>query len=145
MNKQDLLKALIISINQDIKGYTKLRTLLLMQQKLIMRHNSSELIDLNEDLQCLITKLNHNAKLRIKFLTQLGISSPVKAIAQICQMLPKSIAQKLEVTWLDLEKLAKEGKAINDANGNLIALQKEAIDSLINDNEFDYGNLCVGG
>ena len=141
MNKQELLKRFISGVNTDLQGYGVLRSLLLEQQKMILRHKASDLVMLNELLSKKINELDNSSQTRCSIVEKLGLSMKQNSINIIINTLPSKIRIKVKSMWDELENLVKDSKRINDTNGSLLSMQKESITSLLNEEQFDYGHL----
>lgn len=145
MTKKELVKSLIININNDLHYYTELNSLLLIQQKLIMQHQAEKLITLNSKIKKQILLLKGNEFLRREIFLGLHFQPCSASINNIAKMLPDVASKKLKSIWLNLEKLAKEGQMINDTNGKLLAIQQETITNLFaSDDNSDYVGLVNG-
>lgn len=141
MNKQELLKTFVLGINSDLQGYDKLKSLLLVQQKMILRHKASDLVLLNKILSKKIIELDNSAQTRQHIVEKFGLSNKPHSIEIIINTLPPKMRVKVISMWEALESRVKDSKKVNDINGSLLAMQKESITSLLSEEQFDYGHL----
>jgi flagella synthesis protein FlgN len=142
MDKRDMLKALLLGVQSDLASLRQLRAILQAQRSLLFQHAGSELAPLNERHAELVAKLEHNARLRTRYLQQMGFKANAGGMSHLLAHLPAAVAQRLAPQWEQLHRELRELKLENDINGRILAGQQEVIRQLLGAETGDYSNLA---
>ncbi|ELR67068.1 hypothetical protein C942_03669 [Photobacterium marinum] len=137
------VKALLGELAQDVKSYQQLATQLKHQQSLLVNRDSQALLTHNVQLQKLMQRLSDNAKKRCEYLETLGVSADDAGMKRLLAALPAQFNQQGNQLWQQLYQLTLQCQELNNANGRVLAQQKQMIDKLLKpEQQYCYGPGC---
>ncbi|PSW03525.1 flagellar protein FlgN [Photobacterium lipolyticum] len=127
----ELVKALITELAQDVKSYQQLAQQLKHQQLLLQNRDSKALLAHNTELQQLMQQLNRHAQRRGEHLVALGVTADDAGMKRLLAALPSQYNQQGRQLWQQLYELTLQCQELNNANGRLLAQQKQMMDKLL--------------
>lgn len=144
-NNKQLITALVSGLRQDIKDYSQLTQMLQQQQQYMLKNNAQALIVLQPKTDILLQRLLQSTALRHKYLQQLGFEASSVGMQRLLKALPNGISSKIDPIWEKLVQSVTDSKVINNANGNLLAIQRDIFEHSFNKSQdCDYGRLTQG-
>ncbi|WP_299019584.1 flagellar protein FlgN [uncultured Photobacterium sp.] len=139
-SKTQLVKALLGELAQDVTSYQHLAQQLKHQQALLVNRDSQALLSHNVQLQQLMQQLGEHAKRRSEYLESLGVSADDAGMKRLMAALPAQFSQQGNQLWKKLYELTLQCQELNNANGRVLAQQKQMIDKLLKpEQQFCYG------
>ncbi|PSU47191.1 flagellar protein FlgN [Photobacterium frigidiphilum] len=127
----ELVKALITELAQDVKSYQQLAQQLKHQQLLLQNRDSKALLTHNVELQLLMQQLNNHAQYRGEHLIALGMTADDAGMKCLLAALPTQYSQQARQLWQQLYDVTLQCQEQNNANGRLLAQQKQMMDKLL--------------
>lgn len=127
----ELVKALITELAQDVKSYQQLAQQLKHQQLLLQNRDSKALLTHNVELQLLMQQLNNHAQYRGEHLIALGMTADDAGMKCLLAALPTQYSLQARQLWQQLYDVTLQCQEQNNANGRLLAQQKQMMDKLL--------------
>jgi flagella synthesis protein FlgN len=125
----EALGLMLRDLHADRAGYARLRDLLEAQFQAALRHRVETLGEVAGQITGLAEELDARSRQRATLLGQLlgpshgGRAAAEPSMAALLQRLPAAVARTLGTAWLALEQQARECKALNQRNCQLITEQ----------------------
>lgn len=138
MTRQQALAQLIRDVQADIASYSVLRDALDHQFQAALRHDSSTLSAVAQEITDLVSDLEQRRQVRVT-LTQALTGNPQPAsIAPVLTQLASAPRALLATGWDTLEGLVRECKARNTRNCELIVAQHSLMQRVLHGEEGTY-------
>ncbi|MDD1793553.1 flagellar protein FlgN [Enterovibrio makurazakiensis] len=138
-DRTTLVKNLLSDLANDAAQYADLESLLSQQHTFLNRRESQSLNTINARVQPLMDSLNSRAQRRVKCLELLGVSADDAGMRKVLAALPEAYGRQGLTHWQSIYDLAKRCQEQNNANGRLLAQQKQIFDKLLKpENAFSY-------
>lgn len=138
-DRTTLVKTLLSDLAQDAANYDKLDSLLAKQHAHLTRRDSQALNAISETVLPLMDALNSNAQRRVTCLETLGVSADDEGMRKVLTALPETYGHQGLAHWERIYALAKRCQEQNNANGRLLAQQKQLFDKLLKpEHAFSY-------
>lgn len=138
-DRTTLVKTLLSDLAQDAAHYAELEALLAKQHSHLTRRDSQALNSISKAVLPLMDALNSNAQRRVKCLESLGVTGDDAGMQKVLAALPDTYKRQGLSHWDRIYALAKRCQEQNNANGRLLAQQKQLFDKLLKpEHTFSY-------
>lgn len=132
MTRRDkLLQVVEEDILGDQTDYQQLKGLMQSLYGLLMRRDCPAIDQSNASISQHLGRLTVRAARRSKVLGAFGLPPGNAAIEPLLQLYPPVRADALRLAWRQLEQLTRECKALNERNGQLLALHHDLLSQLL--------------
>jgi flagella synthesis protein FlgN len=131
MNALLLIKILLQGIRADNQHYSELLALLEEQRAALIKHQHTDLEEINNKALHLYEHLRQSVRERQQVLLRLGVKPDNVGINQIFDRLPLPQKESARYWWLQLERQIRTCKKNNERNGLLLNMQQRLIEQLI--------------
>ncbi len=129
-NRGQHIQNFVLTINDDIKLYRQLHTLLKEQKTLYLQFNGDNLIKNIRQQVPLLNQLHRNASLRTLCCQRLALPNNGKGVTRLFSALPGNLKTRVEEQWQILDTLVSECQKINQENGHSSATLQELLREL---------------
>ncbi|MEJ2765291.1 flagellar export chaperone FlgN [Photobacterium sp. MCCC 1A19761] len=126
-NKQQALLLLMKGIQSDLAHYRQLHQLMYEQQRSYLHFDGEQLLQLTQQQQPLIDRLQSSAAERHALLGQLGVPQNQAGMQALLNALPDKVKRPMQTYWQQLASQVQACQKLNHSNGRLSASFRELL------------------